>query len=72
MTWEQEIEKLKNKWPEPEKFIKKYEELRCKEVKSIIFDKTDVKFNEDNWKQSTMVWKSSKMNKNNMNSYKMI
>jgi DNA polymerase elongation subunit (family B) len=39
LTWEQEVEKLKNKWPEPEKFIKKYEELRCKEVKLLIFDK---------------------------------
>lgn len=39
LTWEQELEKLKTKWPEPEKFAKKYEELRCKEVKSIIFDK---------------------------------
>jgi len=39
LTWEQEIEKLKTKWPEPEKFTKKYEELRCKEIKSLIFDK---------------------------------
>ena len=39
LTWDQEIEKLKTKWPEPEKFGKKYEELRCKEVKSLIFDK---------------------------------
>ena len=34
-----QLEKLKTKWPEPEKFTKKYEELRCKEVKSLIFDK---------------------------------
>ena len=39
LTWSQEIEKLKEKWPEPEKFAKKYEELRTKEVKSLIFDK---------------------------------
>ena len=39
LTWNQELEKLKTKWPEPEKFTKKYEELRCKEVKSLIFDK---------------------------------
>ena len=39
LTWEQEVLKLKAKWPEPEKFTKKYEELRCKEVKALIFDK---------------------------------
>jgi len=39
LTWEQEVLKLKAKWPEPEKFTKKYEELRCKEVKAVIFDK---------------------------------
>ena len=39
LTWEQDVSKLREKWPEPEKFIKKYEELRCKEVKSLIFDK---------------------------------
>ena len=39
LTWDQELEKLKTKWTEPEKFTKKYEELRCKEVKSLIFDK---------------------------------
>jgi DNA polymerase elongation subunit (family B) len=39
LTWDLEVEKLKTKWPEPDKFIKKYEELRCKEVKSLIFDK---------------------------------
>ena len=38
-TWKDEINKLKEKWPEEEKFLKKYEELRCKEIKSIIFDK---------------------------------
>ena len=35
----EEIQKLKDKWPEKEKYDKKYEELRCKEVKSLIFDK---------------------------------
>ena len=39
LTWEQEIEKLKTKWPEPEKYNKKLEELRCKEIKALIFDK---------------------------------
>lgn len=39
LTWEQELEKLKTKWPEREKYSKKLEELRCKEVKSLIFDK---------------------------------
>ena len=39
LTWDQELEKLKTKWPEIYKFNKKYEELRCKEVKSLIFDK---------------------------------
>ena len=38
-SWYSEVDKLKNKWPESEKFAKKYEELRCKEVKSLIFDK---------------------------------
>ena len=39
LTWEQELDKLREKWPEPEKYIKKYEELRCKEVKACLFDK---------------------------------
>ena len=39
LTFKEEIEKLKEKWPEPEKFAKKYDELRCKEVKACIFDK---------------------------------
>tara|TARA_B100001093_G_scaffold484183_1_gene517382 strand:- start:579 stop:4454 length:3876 start_codon:yes stop_codon:yes gene_type:complete len=38
-SWYSEVEKLKSKWPDYEKFEKKYEELRCKEVKSLIFDK---------------------------------
>ncbi|AET73097.1 DNA polymerase [Phaeocystis globosa virus 12T] len=39
ILWEEEIIKLKEKWPDPEKYVKKYEELRCKEVKALIFDK---------------------------------
>ena len=38
-SWKSEIEKLRIKWSDPEKFNKKYEELRCKEVKTLIFDK---------------------------------
>jgi flagellar biosynthesis chaperone FliJ len=37
-SWKADIEKLQTKWPEKEKFAKKYEEFRCKEVKSILFD----------------------------------
>ena len=37
-SWKAEIDKLHEKWTEPDKFSKKYEELRCKEVKSILFD----------------------------------
>ena len=36
--WKATVEKLQEKWPDKEKFLKKYEELRCKEVKSLIFD----------------------------------
>mgnify|MGYP005643202111 FL=1 len=39
ILWEAEIIKLKEKWSEPEKYVKKYEELRCKEVKALLFDK---------------------------------
>jgi hypothetical protein len=39
ILWEQEIIKLKEKWTDSEKYVKKYEELRCKEVKSLLFDK---------------------------------
>ena len=39
LTYEMEIEKLKEKWNEPEKLKKKLEELRCKEVKACLFDK---------------------------------
>ena len=38
LTWNKEINKLKEKWPEPEKFEKKYDELREKEVKALIFE----------------------------------
>ena len=36
--WDNQINKLKEKYPDPEKFEKKYEELRCKEIKVLIFD----------------------------------
>jgi len=37
-SWKADIDKLHDKWPDEEKFNKKYEEFRCKEVKSILFD----------------------------------
>jgi DNA polymerase elongation subunit (family B) len=37
-SWKADIQKLHEKWPDKEKFDKKYEEFRCKEVKSILFD----------------------------------
>jgi len=37
-VWKNELSKLKIKYPEPEKYRKKEEELRCKEVKALIFD----------------------------------
>ena len=37
-SWKDDIEKLHVKWPDEEKFKKKYEEFRCKEVKTILFD----------------------------------
>ena len=37
-TWEQDIDKLKLKWNEEDKFKKKYEEFRNKEIKTLIFD----------------------------------
>ena len=37
-SWKTDIDKLHEKWPDEEKFAKKYEEFRCKEVKSILFD----------------------------------
>lgn len=36
--WQAELDKLKEKYPEPDKYKKKEEELRCKEIKSLIFD----------------------------------
>ena len=39
LTYEEEIARIKEKWPEPEKICKKIEELRCKEVKACLFDK---------------------------------
>ena len=37
-SWKADIDKLHEKWTDEEKFAKKYEEFRCKEVKSILFD----------------------------------
>jgi DNA polymerase elongation subunit (family B) len=37
-SWKADIDKLHEKWPDKEKFAKKYEEFRCKEVKTILFD----------------------------------
>ena len=37
-SWKKDIDKLQEKWPESTKFKKKYEEFRCKEVKTILFD----------------------------------
>ena len=37
-SWYNEIDKLRTKWPEQEKFEKKLEELKCKEIKSLLFD----------------------------------
>jgi DNA polymerase elongation subunit (family B) len=37
-SWYNEIDKLHSKWPEQEKFEKKLEELKCKEIKSLLFD----------------------------------
>ncbi len=39
LTYQMEIEKLHEKWKEPEKLKKKLEELKCKEVKACLFDK---------------------------------
>ena len=36
--WKRELEQLKEKWPDEEKCRKKVEELRCKEIKVLIFD----------------------------------
>ena len=37
-NWKKDIDKLREKWPDNDKFKKKYEEFRCKEVKTILFD----------------------------------
>ena len=37
-SWKIDIEKLHEKWLDDEKFEKKYEEFRCKEVKKLLFD----------------------------------
>tara|TARA_Y100000389_G_scaffold39423_1_gene33844 strand:- start:3537 stop:7310 length:3774 start_codon:yes stop_codon:yes gene_type:complete len=37
-SWKADIDKLHEKWKDEEKYAKKYEEFRCKEVKSILFD----------------------------------
>ena len=36
--WKDQIKKLEEKWQEKEKFYKKLEELRSKEIKKLIFD----------------------------------
>ena len=36
--WDDAKMKLREKWTEEEKYLKKYEELRCKEVKALLFD----------------------------------
>jgi DNA polymerase elongation subunit (family B) len=38
-SWHNELAKLREKWNDPEKYEKKVEELKCKEVKSLLFDK---------------------------------
>ena len=38
-SWHNELTKLREKWVEPEKYEKKVDELKCKEVKSLLFDK---------------------------------
>ena len=37
--WQLEYLKLKEKWTDSEKLVKKYEEMRMKEIKALIFDK---------------------------------
>ena len=36
--WDKEIDKLKERWPEEEKYRKKLDELRAKKIKELIFD----------------------------------
>jgi hypothetical protein len=38
-SWHNELAKLREKWTDPEKYEKKLEELKCKEIKSLLFDK---------------------------------
>jgi len=38
-SWHNELAKLREKWNDPEKYDKKVEELKCKEVKCLLFDK---------------------------------
>jgi DNA polymerase elongation subunit (family B) len=38
-SWHNELEKLREKWTDPEKYEKKLDELKCKEIKSLLFDK---------------------------------
>jgi DNA polymerase elongation subunit (family B) len=38
-SWHNELAKLREKWTEPEKYEKKLEELKCKEIKNLLFDK---------------------------------
>ena len=38
-SWHNELAKLREKWSDPEKYEKKLEELKCKEIKSLLFDK---------------------------------
>ena len=44
LTFNEEVQKLKERWPDPEKYSKKYEELKNKEVKLCIFNKYLEKF----------------------------
>ena len=37
-SWYKEVDKLREKWKDPEKFVKKLEELKMKEIKILIFD----------------------------------
>ena len=39
IPWPEQLKKLSDKWPEQEKYEKKLEELKCKEVKLLLFDK---------------------------------
>ena len=39
LSYKDELIRIKEKWPDPEKYVKKIEELRSKEVKACLFDK---------------------------------